>query len=449
MSFQAVTWAIEQRSGSPSAKAVLWSIANYANELWCSFPKQETIANDSEQSVDSVQRRVADLVKCGLARRIKLKRYGRRTHDFIILPPSPLFEAPLEDIRQHLPSGCDVMEDAAADCGSVESDEDVTLSRESASDAAADCGSVSETTQPQSAVDATALVRQHEPVTNQESQPQTPSQAADVAKGQARQEAAADCGKQERFQKLVEVYSTSAIAPVCSNFDAAFADWLPLTPEQEYQAMLGARGAAAVRSRDPKTKTLVGLQRFLRSSVLWAEYARFAPAAKPPTPRNWVGLGSEEWRARAVLSAIVGRPMPLARPGAEGQAGADFLGSLPHAGLVLARFADAQGNVDRDRWKVLDADVDADKAKIAAWRDRVNECLGVRVETVLILLDAYVTHTKLDGSAFEARRRVNGLRVPDDWPPPKGEHAKAPQRHGSTTLMTDDDRRFLEQGGLK
>ncbi len=32
MSIQAVHWAIEQKTGSPSAKATLWSIANYANE---------------------------------------------------------------------------------------------------------------------------------------------------------------------------------------------------------------------------------------------------------------------------------------------------------------------------------------------------------------------------------------------------------------------------------
>jgi hypothetical protein len=50
MSFQAVTWAIEQKTGSPSAKAALWSIANYANENWVAYPKQETIARDSEQS---------------------------------------------------------------------------------------------------------------------------------------------------------------------------------------------------------------------------------------------------------------------------------------------------------------------------------------------------------------------------------------------------------------
>jgi Helix-turn-helix domain len=111
MSFQAVTWAIEQKTGSPSAKAVLWSLANYANSLWCAYPYQETISEDSEQSVDSVGRRIGDLVDAGLVRRIKLKRFGRRTHDFLILQPSELFSAPLDDIRPHLPSGCDVMDD--------------------------------------------------------------------------------------------------------------------------------------------------------------------------------------------------------------------------------------------------------------------------------------------------------------------------------------------------
>ena len=96
MSHQATAWAIDQITGSPSAKATLWSIASYANADWCSYPKQETIAKDSEQSVDSVQRRIAELVDRKLMRRVKLRRHGRRTFDFLILPPSPFFAASIE-----------------------------------------------------------------------------------------------------------------------------------------------------------------------------------------------------------------------------------------------------------------------------------------------------------------------------------------------------------------
>jgi len=35
MSYQAMAWAIEQDVESPSARCVLMSIANYANEDWC------------------------------------------------------------------------------------------------------------------------------------------------------------------------------------------------------------------------------------------------------------------------------------------------------------------------------------------------------------------------------------------------------------------------------
>lgn len=183
MSFQAVTWAIEQKTGSPSAKAVLWSIANYANENWFAWPKQDTLAADSEQSTDSVGKRIADLIAIGKVRRIKLKRFGRRTHDFLILPPSPYFAADIEVLRPFLPASCDIIEDAeaaAADSGSDKNDSHTAGQADSENHAAADDGSVTDTTLPQSAVDAAALVREpkKEPVTNQESQPQTPSQPA-------------------------------------------------------------------------------------------------------------------------------------------------------------------------------------------------------------------------------------------------------------------------------
>lgn len=426
MSFQAVTWAIDQKTGSPSAKAVLWSIANYANEQWCAWPFQETIAEDSEQSTDSVSRRISELVGGGLLRRIKLKRFGRRTHDFLILPRSPLFSAPLEEIRPHIPSGCDVMEDAAADSGSVQKLESARSQNESDANESASCGSVSDPTLPQSAVDATALVREPiEPVTNQDSLPQTPSQASGEAEGRAKEEVAADSGFEDWLQKFKTTYPIPDSHPERTREEAQ-----RLTPQQREQALHGATGAAEFRRRNPKS-TIVGQLRYMRSSALWGEYARFAPVQRTaPPPRAWVAFGSDEWRARCVIATIMGEEPPTWRNDPVHGKGADFLGALPPAGLSLSDYANAAGEVNRCDWPLLFAPdwrhgmprlpaVDRDRPKIAAWSERLRECIGKPLpQPKLEKYDLGVTH--IIAGQEVVSKWVPGYRLPDEWPPPKG-----------------------------
>jgi hypothetical protein len=142
MSFQAVTWAIEQKAGGPSAKATLWSIANYANDKWCAWPSQDTICRESEQSKDSVQRRIPELEALNLIRRIALRFEGRKAVDFFILRPSPFFDAELSQIEPLLPRGHSVY---------VES-----TKSDAAANAAADSGHAQPQTQPQPAANAAA-----------------------------------------------------------------------------------------------------------------------------------------------------------------------------------------------------------------------------------------------------------------------------------------------------
>jgi hypothetical protein len=85
--------------GSPSARATIYAICNHANDEWFCWAKQSTLAEESEQSPDSIQRRIQEFIALGRVRRIKLKRFGRRTHDFLILKPSPYFDAPIEHDR--------------------------------------------------------------------------------------------------------------------------------------------------------------------------------------------------------------------------------------------------------------------------------------------------------------------------------------------------------------
>lgn len=63
MSVEAMTWAFSQQTGSPSAKLVLLVLADYADERGSCWPSQRKIAAKSEQSIDSVQRRLIELQK--------------------------------------------------------------------------------------------------------------------------------------------------------------------------------------------------------------------------------------------------------------------------------------------------------------------------------------------------------------------------------------------------
>ncbi len=76
MSFQATNWASRQSTGSVSAKAVLLALANYAGERGECYPSQERLAAQTEQSVDTVQRRLRDLARAGLIFRPNQSRKG-------------------------------------------------------------------------------------------------------------------------------------------------------------------------------------------------------------------------------------------------------------------------------------------------------------------------------------------------------------------------------------
>ena len=107
MSVEAITWALVQSAGSPSAKCVLLCLANYADEHGRCWPKQGTIARQTEQSVDSVQRRLKELEKQDpplLKRERRQKKRGGWAADLFVLQIVAAAEA-----------------DGTADCGAATS----------------------------------------------------------------------------------------------------------------------------------------------------------------------------------------------------------------------------------------------------------------------------------------------------------------------------------------
>jgi hypothetical protein len=79
MSWQAVDWAMRQTTGNAGRKLLLMALASYANQddgiCW---PSQATLARDTEQSVDTVQRQLTALLKLTLIKRERMpKRRGQ------------------------------------------------------------------------------------------------------------------------------------------------------------------------------------------------------------------------------------------------------------------------------------------------------------------------------------------------------------------------------------
>lgn len=86
MSSQAVAWAIVHTAGGMSAKAVLLSIANYANEYGECWASQATLAEGAECSVRQLRRVLSDLEGRGLLERERRGGAGKgRDTDMIRL----------------------------------------------------------------------------------------------------------------------------------------------------------------------------------------------------------------------------------------------------------------------------------------------------------------------------------------------------------------------------
>jgi DNA-binding transcriptional regulator YhcF (GntR family) len=69
-----MSWAVRQKVGNATGKAVLLMLANYADEAGECFPSQERLATECECSVATVQRWLRAFEECGAVE--KTKQYG-------------------------------------------------------------------------------------------------------------------------------------------------------------------------------------------------------------------------------------------------------------------------------------------------------------------------------------------------------------------------------------
>jgi len=100
VSWQATGWAAKQKTGGPSGKSILLILANYADPFGVSWPSQELMADQTEQSVDTVQRRLKDLTKLDLIKvetRAYRPRGGTVGHIYYLQMPKSELEATPQD----------------------------------------------------------------------------------------------------------------------------------------------------------------------------------------------------------------------------------------------------------------------------------------------------------------------------------------------------------------
>lgn len=70
MSVEAWAWALKRKTGSQGRKLVLLCLANYASKNGLCWPAQSSIAKQTEQSIDTLQRRLDELETGGFLTRV-------------------------------------------------------------------------------------------------------------------------------------------------------------------------------------------------------------------------------------------------------------------------------------------------------------------------------------------------------------------------------------------
>lgn len=97
MSVQAITWSLG-KAPSLASQAVLFSLANYADEWGITFVGQERLADDCACRKATITSNMTKLEEAGLIARVRRHdTRGRRTSDVVVLAPLAADRAPMAD----------------------------------------------------------------------------------------------------------------------------------------------------------------------------------------------------------------------------------------------------------------------------------------------------------------------------------------------------------------
>ena len=383
MSINAMNWAMNQRTGSPSAQCVLYVIADMATTEGTAFPSINYLADRTEQSADTVRRRLRDLEENGLL--VRFERHdetGRRTSD---------------EIR--LQMGACAVQMADFDKENEESSAGGDPSKLQG-------GTLANCERPLAPVQGgpSQWCKGINQESNQDSNPQTPFQGA---------LASDDVEIEKRVEAFKAVYPCPTTKP-----DELARLIAALTPDESGQ-MIKAASGYAVHCERQKRKAMDPV-RFARDPSLWPDFEKLAPKPKPG--KVFIERGSREWASLCVYRAIAygsGEYLPpLASPGHPCSNGRDgtFIDERIDLKAMdsLADLASETGRPDFDAWMVCEHET----RQWWAWQQRIKRFgFGELNADLIDVPGEFDTINSLEGKTFTAPKRITGRLVPTEWPP--------------------------------
>lgn len=406
---EAHAWARNLRLGNPYAKLVLSMLTLYVNGDGACFVGISALAEDCELAQETVRRRLAWLEEIGAITRFPqwLDENGRRNSE-------GRGRRSTDEIRLMISTDPDEIEARAKgeqndDGGTESAPPDRPVSPLHGRGLNPHPGTVSPLLGLQRPSNCGGgLISEPEPEESPQAPPSGGMCAADDRKDEA-EEAGGGEADPEGFVEFKAAYEGDG-TPVM-RVSLARQIFAALSDDERGLATTAARGLIAHRSREKRPGMKPSAQTFLREPDAWPAWAKLAPVeTRSASPPVFVCEDSPHWKALCVLAAIRGEAQPVARLCGEHGRGTMISNPLPPSRLALATYfaRTPDGDLDYGSWII----VEAGSRPCGAWKEFAQtdaQAITVRKERREIL-----------GKIHEAWPvKVQGLRVPCEWPPRK------------------------------
>ena len=398
---EAHAWARHLRFGNAYAKSVLLALTHYVNDEGACTAGLPTLAEDTDLSVDTVRKRIRFLEDCGAIARFPrwIDERGRVNND-------GRGKQTTDEIRLMLDADPDAIEARArGDLGKPEAGLHTGMS--AAAPPISPCqqqGLNPETESVRGGLGVGQGLLCSNPPDSFEPEPEeTPPSGGVCADDQenSRQEAEPDPEHFAEFFEACHGWRTQDRGRVRQAFVA-------LTPDERVRARAAAPLYAAECDRTRKKSR--DAWKLIREKF-WINFPDAKLPQRPP-PLVWIDAAETDGLAVA-LDIADGGPLKLITDTA-GRRGLWRRAPVPPDLAALAAFAGDR--IERDGWPV----VAAGSQEFAAWRSRLEEWTGLRVEGQRVFVeprDPNVHDLPPTHPAFRLRRSVIALRVPTRWPP--------------------------------
>lgn len=391
MSIFAMNWALRQRLDSPNAQILLYVIADSADATGkTTHCDPDYMADRARMSRPTLYRRLGELEEIGLLQRFKsYSEHGAQVYE-IRLNFDALVDMPIRGRRSDDDDGS--ADDAKTHGQMAETGEGGERPK-SHNETLVCTAKVSPVRQPES---HSGDFQEGPPISKDSP---LPPEGGGVDVPLAVQQAQ----EPEHFAEFWQAYLGHEVMPR----GRALAVFNAMTvSEREH-----ARAAALLLSEQlTKMKRKPKNAHTWLADRGWLEFPN-ARLAQPAPSRLWIA--AEDAVGLGVALGMVGRELRLLDDPERGR-GLWRPAELDRDLAALAKFA----GTDREAWPV----VQEGSQQFAAWRDRLQHWLGVKVETEKVWLEPYnaeVHGRSATDPAFKLRASVNGLRVPTLWPPRK------------------------------